>query len=157
MPSVLDSLESSLYKPRASLRPLGGRSAQVAQLVEHCTENAGVGGSIPPLGTTTEIRYGRPSLFGENLRYVEVVRRITDRHGDDPLARLGFAREVGDANLDVSDRTHRPERRINTLEALSIHVSMTVDQTGDDGLALQINDAGGWCGMRRHCRILADG
>jgi hypothetical protein len=28
-------------------------SAQVAQLVEHCTENAGVGGSIPPLGTTT--------------------------------------------------------------------------------------------------------
>jgi hypothetical protein len=26
-------------------------SAQVAQLVEHCTENAGVGGSIPPLGT----------------------------------------------------------------------------------------------------------
>src|SRR5262249_5796617 len=97
-----------------------------------------------------------PSLFGENLRYVEVVRGIADRHGDDPLARLGFAREVGDASLDVSDRTHLPERRINTLEALSIHVSMTVDQTGDDGLALQINDAGGWCGMRRHCRILAD-
>ena len=30
----------------------GGR-AQVAQLVEHATENRGVGGSIPPLGTTT--------------------------------------------------------------------------------------------------------
>jgi hypothetical protein len=28
-----------------------GFGAQVAQLVEHCTENAGVGGSIPPLGT----------------------------------------------------------------------------------------------------------
>ena len=28
-----------------------GPGAQVAQLVEHCTENAGVGGSIPPLGT----------------------------------------------------------------------------------------------------------
>ena len=28
--------------------------AQVAQLVEHCTENAGVGGSIPPLGTINE-------------------------------------------------------------------------------------------------------
>ena len=27
------------------------RDAQVAQLVEHCTENAGVGGSNPPLGT----------------------------------------------------------------------------------------------------------
>ncbi len=50
--AVLDSPESSLYKPRAPLRPLGGRGAQVAQLVEHCTENAGVGGSIPPLGTT---------------------------------------------------------------------------------------------------------
>ena len=29
--------------------------AQVAQLVEHCTENAGVGGSIPPLGTITRL------------------------------------------------------------------------------------------------------
>src|SRR3981081_3986178 len=28
-----------------------GRGAQVAQLVEHVTENHGVGGSIPPLGT----------------------------------------------------------------------------------------------------------
>ena len=28
-------------------------SAQVAQLVEHATENRGVGGSIPPLGTTS--------------------------------------------------------------------------------------------------------
>ena len=34
---------------------------------------------------------------------------------------------------------------------------MTVDQTGDDGLALQIDDAGSRCGMRGHCRILADG
>jgi hypothetical protein len=36
----------------APFRPLrGGRDAQVAQLVEHVTENHGVGGSIPPLGT----------------------------------------------------------------------------------------------------------
>ena len=28
-------------------------NAQVAQLVEHVTENHGVGGSIPPLGTTS--------------------------------------------------------------------------------------------------------
>ncbi len=32
-------------------RPRGRRCAQVAQLVEHVTENHGVGGSIPPLGT----------------------------------------------------------------------------------------------------------
>ena len=53
--SVLDSLESSLYNAPALFsrhcnRELG---AQVAQLVEHVTENHGVGGSIPPLGTTT--------------------------------------------------------------------------------------------------------
>src|SRR5260370_2614078 len=35
--------------PLAALRPRAG--AQVAQLVEHVTENHGVGGSIPPLGT----------------------------------------------------------------------------------------------------------
>ena len=36
---------------RRSLAPAPG-SAQVAQLVEHATENRSVGGSIPPLGTT---------------------------------------------------------------------------------------------------------
>jgi hypothetical protein len=40
----LDREKATLYKRR--------QLAQVAQLVEHCTENAGVGGSIPPLGTT---------------------------------------------------------------------------------------------------------
>src|ERR1700704_6613073 len=50
----LDSRKSSLYnRPRSPCVPPSGRQgAQVAQLVEHCTENAGVGGSIPPLGTT---------------------------------------------------------------------------------------------------------
>jgi hypothetical protein len=33
------------------LRAVSPRSAQVAQLVEHATENRSVGGSIPPLGT----------------------------------------------------------------------------------------------------------
>jgi hypothetical protein len=44
--------------PRALLDRPGGMEyllspsdAQVAQLVEHVTENHGVGGSIPPLGT----------------------------------------------------------------------------------------------------------
>ena len=47
----LDSAQPSLYKaalPTGASRPAG---AQVAQLVEHVTENHGVGGSIPPLGT----------------------------------------------------------------------------------------------------------
>src|SRR5688572_19145599 len=48
---VLDRRKSSLYNP-ALANPLSRRDgAQVAQLVEHVTENHGVGGSIPPLGT----------------------------------------------------------------------------------------------------------
>jgi hypothetical protein len=48
---ILDSPPSYPYN-RTFRRALpGGLGAQVAQLVEHCTENAGVGGSIPPLGT----------------------------------------------------------------------------------------------------------
>jgi hypothetical protein len=35
---------------------LGRPGAQVAQLVEHVTENHGVGGSIPPLGTTLRLQ-----------------------------------------------------------------------------------------------------
>jgi hypothetical protein len=40
---------------RRSLIPrvFSGIGAQVAQLVEHMIENHGVGGSIPPLGTTS--------------------------------------------------------------------------------------------------------
>ena len=48
---VLDRAESSLYNPPAHLARNRGSGAQVAQLVEHATENRSVGGSIPPLGT----------------------------------------------------------------------------------------------------------
>jgi hypothetical protein len=42
----------SLTINRRSRSPFAGSgSAQVAQLVEHATENRSVGGSIPPLGT----------------------------------------------------------------------------------------------------------
>jgi hypothetical protein len=41
------------YKPALPSRLAAG-SAQVAQLVEHATENRSVGGSIPPLGTIPE-------------------------------------------------------------------------------------------------------
>ena len=47
-----------LYNPRVLPRPArsAGFGAQVAQLVEHVTENHGVGGSIPPLGTIISIK-----------------------------------------------------------------------------------------------------
>jgi hypothetical protein len=50
--SVVDRAARPDYKP--PLRPLAAGSAQVAQLVEHATENRSVGGSIPPLGTIPE-------------------------------------------------------------------------------------------------------
>src|SRR5437868_12032451 len=42
---------AALARPRLRAR----RGAQVAQLVEHATENRSVGGSIPPLGTTLRL------------------------------------------------------------------------------------------------------
>lgn len=46
---ALDSPYLILYTPNRSR--IARWCAQVAQLVEHRTENAGVGGSNPPLGT----------------------------------------------------------------------------------------------------------
>jgi hypothetical protein len=40
------------------------QKAQVAQLVEHVTENHGVGGSIPPLGTITQIFLANSKSYG---------------------------------------------------------------------------------------------
>ena len=58
--SCLDSPGTALYNP-GPLPPLppvpAEPGAQVAQLVEHVTENHGVGGSIPPLGTTILLSY----------------------------------------------------------------------------------------------------
>jgi hypothetical protein len=48
---VLDRRATAFYKPRANRAPPSGPGAQVAQLVEHVTENHGVAGSIPALGT----------------------------------------------------------------------------------------------------------
>src|SRR5881392_800588 len=48
--SVVDRAGQPDYKPPLP-GPRWAGSAQVAQLVEHATENRSVGGSIPPLGT----------------------------------------------------------------------------------------------------------
>jgi hypothetical protein len=61
-PYGLDRLRSRFYKRPTSpvgtaqrRRTKAGAGAQVAQLVEHATENRSVGGSIPPLGTIISI------------------------------------------------------------------------------------------------------
>jgi hypothetical protein len=53
----LDKSDGAFYKPRTPAPR--GADAQVAQLVEHATENRGVGGSIPPLGTTPAYEISR--------------------------------------------------------------------------------------------------
>jgi hypothetical protein len=57
----------------------GGLGAQVAQLVEHCTENAGVGGSIPPLGT---ISFPTVSLAAARARRDDARKLLAN--GTDP-------------------------------------------------------------------------
>ena len=58
------------------------RFAEVAQLVEHGTENAGVGGSIPPLGTIA-IRRGSGSVVERLLAKEKVA-------GSNPVFRSIF-------------------------------------------------------------------
>jgi hypothetical protein len=51
------------YKPPLPhAASLAHGNAQVAQLVEHATENRSVGGSIPPLGTMTPSAVFRATL-----------------------------------------------------------------------------------------------
>ena len=60
--ALLDRPESALYKPPPTL------DAQVAQLVEHATENRSVGGSIPPLGTIISMTYATRSRKLDTFR-----------------------------------------------------------------------------------------
>jgi hypothetical protein len=59
------------------------RSAQVAQLVEHATENRSVGGSIPPLGTISLSTWFATALHGDRKTYTnQQVRLFTVHHRD---------------------------------------------------------------------------
>ena len=74
--------------------------AQVAQLVEHVTENHGVGGSIPPLGTTLKslakivilVRQGKPleiarCLLADPMR---PFRKVEPCHREQPAHNLAL-------------------------------------------------------------------
>jgi hypothetical protein len=81
---VQASITPALYERRASF------GAQVAQLVEHSTENAGVGCSIQPLGTT-------PTKLHQ-LVLADVIRCL-----DVPIIRIrqfGFQRRFHGSILD---------------------------------------------------------
>src|SRR3954469_13909902 len=76
---------------RASITPRLPLHAQVAQLVEHATENRSVGGSIPPLGTTSCSRWfvdvrRRPHLQNISVNYVQTQACTFARFRWQPLA-----------------------------------------------------------------------
>ncbi|MDB5638705.1 MAG: hypothetical protein JWP51_3613 [Bradyrhizobium sp.] len=64
---MVDRASQPDYKPALPSPPWAG-SAQVAQLVEHATENRSVGGSIPPLGTICIARQDRNRVHGAMSR-----------------------------------------------------------------------------------------
>ena len=66
--SRVDRRVRPLYKPpaRCGFSALG--YAQVAQLVEHATENRSVGGSIPPLGTSFDTTRNRTANSACEIR-----------------------------------------------------------------------------------------
>jgi hypothetical protein len=103
-----------------------------------------------------ELPARRPAPLGEDLRYVQIERRIADRHGHDPLAGHPAACDFSDALLDVADRAHAPERGKHRAQRLAVHMGVAVDQAGRHGPAVQIDDARGGRGIFRHGGIRPD-
>ena len=58
------TVQIPLTIPRLQSKPRSGSTdAQVAQLVEHATENRSVGGSTPSLGTNCLLRHWSAKIF----------------------------------------------------------------------------------------------
>ena len=76
--AALEDVRDPAYALRPALH--GCTSGEVAQLVEHRIENAGVGGSSPPLATSDR----RPSQKGRRFafrRTEPVLGRVSTRGG----------------------------------------------------------------------------
>ncbi len=85
--------------------PLSNVPGQVAQLVEHTTENRGVGGSIPPLTTApTLVLLCAPSL-GILDNWLPILHAARASHPDWRIVALIPDRETL-AQLDASDTAH---------------------------------------------------
>jgi hypothetical protein len=86
-------------------------------LVEHCTENAGVGGSIPPLGTITtfhgfsllRIAYLKDQKIVLNEGYLYRVTALQFKEDK----RIGWAAERTFAVRGRSDRSERRRIKID--------------------------------------------
>ena len=89
-------------------------TGQVAQLVEHGTENAGVAGSTPALPTTDTQppRVGGPGLPGGSRGWDTSMRRRPRRRHRRPRA-VGLSRLAVDA-AQIDDRCRRVAERVET-------------------------------------------
>jgi len=97
-----------------------------------------------------------PALLRQDVRHIEIVWRIADRHGDDPLARPLAARKLGDPVLDVANRAHTPERGKHVAQRLAIGMGVAVGDARHDGFALQVDDPRRRSGVRCHRGIRPD-
>jgi hypothetical protein len=85
---VVDRAARPDYKPPLPAETRLGR-AQVAQLVEHATENRSVGGSIPPLGTITFYpQVGSGSVRSVLLNVVVCTEAQLGRQHEDEVRRV---------------------------------------------------------------------
>ena len=81
------------------------------------------------------------ALFPETIRHVEVERRPAYGHSDDPLAGGPGLGQPADHGLDVGDGPAGRQRRVEELEALTVHVSVGVHQPGNDRRAPEVHHA----------------
>jgi hypothetical protein len=101
--------------PTINRRPVGflgaSRYAQVAQLVEHATENRSVGGSIPPLGTTL-----RPSGYA----WLSHARLKGEACPAKPLGEDGLAQQRPSRRLlGKNERRTSPDSQLsNSMSSL---------------------------------------
>src|SRR5215475_8486358 len=77
----LDRTARSVVYSRAN-----ARHAQVAQLVEHATENRSVGGSIPPLGTIPNQRLRRALRFSRSLAWTWLGIAVGNARSAEPAS-----------------------------------------------------------------------
>ena len=119
-----------------------GSGAQVAQLVEHATENRSVGGSIPPLGTIAFEKLYFAIVCGSKVTRSGPLpgRRVTlplcgaPRRHARALHGLQALRSISTKARAISAGLALPSRRYQTGDQLTAPSSMSLNRRGSTGL-----------------------
>ncbi len=105
----MDKSRRAFYKPRH----IALARAQVAQLVEHATENRSVGGSIPPLGTSllsSPVFFHCPSYASVPYKFL-IIRRISVTRRALAWFRIPLRFGMSEASDPLSAILQRPSMR----------------------------------------------